>query len=72
METALDSEATEDVRQRRGVRTQSKHKHTDVTGEHECRQLADRETRQILKTIDNNHNYKPKPDRTRNVTICFD
>ena len=68
METALDPEATEDMRQRRGVQTQSKHKHTDVTGEHECRKLADCETRQILKTIDNNHNYKPKPGRTRKVT----
>ena len=33
METALDPEAIEDVRSRRGVRIQSKHKHNDITGE---------------------------------------
>ena len=38
-ETALDPEAIEDVRVRRGVRIQSKHKHTDATGERECRRL---------------------------------
>ena len=36
METALDPEATENVRQRLGSeRTQGKHTHRDVTGEHE-------------------------------------
>ena len=35
-ETTLDPETIEDVRSRRGVKIQSKHKHRDVTGEHEC------------------------------------
>ena len=39
VETALDPEAIKDVRSSRGVRIQSKHKHTDVTGERECRKL---------------------------------
>ena len=39
METALDPEAIEDVRSRRGVRIQGKHKHTDITGDRECRRL---------------------------------
>ena len=37
VKNALDPEATEDVIQRLGSeRTQGKHKHGDVTGEHEC------------------------------------
>ena len=35
-ETTLDPETIEDVRSRRGVKVQSKHKHRDVTGEYEC------------------------------------
>ena len=35
-ETTLDPETIEDVRSRRGVKIKSKHKHRDVTGEHEC------------------------------------
>ena len=37
METVLDPETTEEVGSRRGVRFQSKHKHKDVPGEHECK-----------------------------------
>ena len=42
VETALDTEATEDMRQTGhcSTQTESKHKHTDVTGEHECRKLT--------------------------------
>ena len=48
METVLDPEATEDVGSRRRVRFQSKHKHTDVTGEQECRRLTGSETKHKL------------------------
>ena len=40
METALDPEAIEDVGSRRGSGIQNKLRHTDVTGDHECRRLT--------------------------------
>ena len=59
METALDPEATENVRQRLGSeRTQGKHTHTDVTKEHECQN--NRMSEQIM-----DHNKRETQTKTR-------
>ena len=50
VETALDPEAIEE----RGVATgewiQNKHRHTDITGEHECRRLTGSEAQTETNT----------------------
>ena len=50
VETALDPEAIEDVGSRRGSECKIKHRHTDVTGEHECRRLTGSEAQSETNT----------------------
>ena len=50
---------------RRGVEIQSKHKHRDVTGEHECQ--TNRNPNVQLQIIDIRH--KPKLDKTQILTL---
>ena len=50
VETALDPEAIEDVGLRRGSEFKIKHRHTDVTGDHECRRLTGSEAQTETNT----------------------
>ena len=70
VETALDPEAIEDVGSRWGSDFKIKHKHTDVTWDHECRRLTGSEAQtETNNDYLNNNKLKPNPNTQRNNTI---
>ena len=46
----------------------SKHKHKEVTGEHECKKMTECQKQVLITNNNKQEKHKPKPVKTQNMT----